>query len=74
MGSHLLNASENLKPITSSQYSVAYSKPCQASKVELFVKTVGDFQPLPFSVKSSILDARQSSSYAPITYISRIQN
>ena len=31
-------------------------KPCQTSKMELFVKIVNDFEPLTVSPKSSILD------------------
>ena len=42
----------------------AYSEPCCTSKMELFVKIVNGFEPLPISRKSSILDVWRGSEYA----------
>ena len=40
-----------------------YSEPCYKFKMELFVKLVNGFQPLPISAKSSILDIWHGSEY-----------
>ena len=40
-----------------------YSKPCQASKMERFAKTVSSFQPLTIFTKRFISDVWQGSEY-----------
>ena len=45
-----------------------YSEPWYTSKMELLVKIVNSFQPLPISPKSSILDIWQGSEYASILW------
>ena len=37
--------------------------PCQTSKIELFAKTINDFQSLSTFAKSSILDVWQGHEY-----------
>ena len=41
-----------------------FSKPCQTSKMEHFVKIVNGFQMLIIITKNSISDAQQGSEYA----------
>ena len=45
--------------------AVAYSEPCETSKMELLAKTVNDWKPLTIFANSSILVVSQSSEYYP---------
>ena len=45
-----------------------YSEPFYTSKMELFVKKVNGFQPLPIFGKSSILDVLRGSEYAFVVW------
>ena len=49
--------------------SVAYSKPCQSSKIERFVKIVNGFKPLTIFARCSVLDVWQSSEYTIGNYM-----
>ena len=43
-----------------------YSEPWYQSKMELLMKLVNGFQPLPISAKSSILDTWHGSEYVSV--------
>ena len=45
-------------------YSIAYSGPCQTSKMECFAKIANTIQALTIFAKGSILDVWEGSEYA----------
>ena len=50
----------------------AYSEPCQASKMKLFVKIVNYIQSLFIFTKSFILDVGQASELTSVQYIIKV--
>ena len=47
----------------------AYSKPCEASKMECLAKIVNGWKPSAIFAKRSILDIWQGSEYVPVKVI-----
>ena len=58
----------NVNPMqpSTSYHAEVYSKPCQASTMELFAKITDSLQRLTISAKSSVLDVLQDSEYTPV--------
>ena len=50
-------------------WAVAYSEPCQTSKMERFAKIFNSLKPLTISAKRTILDIWQSSKYDTVNVV-----